>query len=321
MERWRSCAKGRPRDPFAKSRAVSDARTAVVVGANGGMGAAVTRALLQQGYDVAATVSRPDTLDAFLAAFPACSHAVPLDLSDAGAVKAQLTGLVENLPRLDAVVVCAAVAPFAPAETTDFDVFRQTMAINCLSNLAIYQACLPALRRTRGRLLLTGSWSGKVATPMMASYVASKFALEGLADVLRQEASAWGVHIVLIEPGALDTQMMRRSQVSLAATIEALPESDAALYGTLYRQMKYRADEGIANANFTAPEIVAAAVREALEAALPATRYPVGADAMFMLDLAATRSDREIDDFILDMYRSAPLYEIPSANPMASGSA
>jgi NAD(P)-dependent dehydrogenase (short-subunit alcohol dehydrogenase family) len=307
MERWRSCAKRRLRDPFAKSRAVSDARTAVVVGANGGMGAAVTRALLQQGYHVAATVSRPDTLDAFLAAFPACSHAVPLDLSDAGAVKAQLTGLVENLPRLDAVVVCAAVAPFAPAETTDFDVFRQTVEINCLSNLAVYQSCLPALRRSAGRLLLTGSWSGKVATPMMASYVASKFALEGLVDVLRQEASAWGVQVVLIQPGALDTQMMRRSQASLAATIASLPESETALYGKLYRQMKYRADEGIANANFTAPEAVAATVCQALEATHPATRYPVGADAIYMCDMAATRSDREIDDFILDMYRSAPL--------------
>lgn len=307
MERWRSCAKRRLRDPFAKSRAVSDARTAVVVGANGGMGAAVTRALLQQGYDVSATVSRPDTLDAFLAAFPACSHAVPLDLSDAGAVKAQLKGLVENLPRLDAVVVCAAVAPFAPAETTDFDVFRQTVEINCLSNLAVYQSCLPALRRSAGRLLLTGSWSGKVATPMMASYVASKFALEGLVDVLRQEASAWGVQVVLIQPGALDTQMMRRSQASLAATIASLPESETALYGKLYRQMKYRADEGIANANFTAPEAVAATVCQALEATYPATRYPVGADAIYMCDMAATRSDREIDDFILDMYRSAPL--------------
>lgn len=307
MERWRSCAKRRLRDPFAKSRAVSDARTAVVVGANGGMGAAVTRALLQQGYYVAATVSRPDTLDAFLAAFPACSHAVPLDLSDAGAVKAQLTGLVENLPRLDAVVVCAAVAPFAPAETTDFDVFRQTVEINCLSNLAVYQSCLPALRRSAGRLLLTGSWSGKVATPMMASYVASKFALEGLVDVLRQEASAWGVHVVLIQPGALDTQMMRRSQASLAATIASLPESETALYGKLYRQMKYRADEGIANANFTAPEAVAATVCQALEAKHPATRYPVGADAIYMCDMAVSRSDREIDDFILDMYRSAPL--------------
>lgn len=313
MGRWRSCAKRYLRDPITKNRVVSGARTALVVGANGGMGAAVTRALLQQGYDVAATVSRPGTLDAFLGAFPTCSHAAPLDLADAGAVKAQLTALVENLPRLDAVVVCAAVAPFAPAETTDFDIFRQTVEINCLSNLAVYQSCLPALRRTRGRLLLTGSWSGKVATPMMASYVASKFALEGLADVLRQEATAWGVHVVLIQPGALDTQMMRRSQTSLAATIASLSESEAALYGKLYRQMKYRADEGIANANFTTPETVAATVREALEAEHPATRYPVGADATFMCDMAATRSDREIDDFILDMYRSAPLDDIAAS--------
>lgn len=283
-------------------------KTALVIGANGGMGLAVVHALLESSYEVVATVSKPETVISLKEKFPGCSRVYPLDLSDAGQVKARLLDLIARMARLDAVVVCAAVAPFAPAETTCFNTFRQTMEINCLSNLAVYQACLPALRQSGGRLILTGSWSGKVATPMMASYVASKFALEGLADVLRQEADAWGVQVVLIEPGALDTQMMRRSQTSLSAVIAALPKAEAELYGTLYRQMKYRADEGIENANYTAPEAVAAAVLEALQAEFPATRYPVGEDAEFMCKMARTKSDREIDAFILDMYRSAPIH-------------
>lgn len=280
--------------------------TALVIGGNGGMGLSVTRALLTSGYKVGATVSSADTLFAFTKACPDCAAVEVADLARSEDLKTPVERLIRDLGSLDAVIICAAVAPFAPAETTSLDVFRRTMEINCLSNLAIYQVCLPALRRTKGRIILTGSWSGVVATPMMASYVASKFALEGMVDVMRQEAGAWGVEVVLVQPGALDTQMMRRSQASLAKVIAELPADEAALYGRLYRQMKYRADEGLTAQKHTSPDIVASIVVHALKAEKPETRYPVGSDAEFMCDMAGSRTDREIDAFILDMYRTAP---------------
>lgn len=283
------------------------APTALVIGANGGMGQSVTRALLDASYRVGATVSRAEAVSAFAETFSGCAFVEPADLANADALRDQVAKLAERLGSLDAVVICAAVAPFSPAETTGLADFRRTMEINCLSNLAIYQACLPALRKTRGRIVLTSSWSGMVATPIMASYVASKFALEGLTDVMRQEASAWDVDVILLQPGALDTQMMRRSQASLGRIIAELPDQEAALYGMLYRQMKYRADEGLANANYTSPDMVADVVLRALQVEKPGTCYPVGADAAFMCGLAKAKSDRDVDAFILDMYRSAPV--------------
>lgn len=282
-------------------------RNALVIGANGGMGSAVVQILQSAGWDVWATVSRREGIDDFRALFPKCICVEAVDLADADRVLARTEELMLRMTQVDAVIVCAAVAPFAPAEMTPLRDFRQTMEINCVSNLAIYRSSLPWLRKTKGRLVLTGSYSGRIATPVMASYVASKFALEGLCDVMRQEAQAWGVDVVLIQPGALDTQMMRRSQINLARTISELPKVEEDLYGLLYRQMKYRADEGIENSNFTSPRIAAEAVLRALEADAPAARYPVGADAGFMLDMARTKSDREIDQFVLDLYRSAPL--------------
>ncbi len=283
------------------------APAALVIGGNGGMGLSVTKALLKVGYRVGATLSGLEAIGAFAEAFPDCAAREAADLARPEELKAEVEHLIGQLGSLNAVVICAAVAPFAPAETTPFDMFRRTMEINCLSNLAVYQACLPALRRTRGRIILTGSWSGVVATPVMASYVASKFALEGLADVMRQEAGDWGVDVVLMQPGALDTQMMRRSQASLAQVIAALPEDEAALYGRLYRQMKHRADEGLAARKFTAPDILAAMVLHALRVETPEARYPVGEDAEFMCELARSKTDREIDTLILDMYRTAPI--------------
>lgn len=110
-----------------------------------------------------------------------------------------------------------------------------------------------------------------------------------------------------MQPGALDTQMMRRSQAALAEVIASLDAHEASLYGRLYRQMKYRADEGLANASYSSPEIVAEAVLEALRAVRPSSRYPVGRDTELMFELAKAGDDRAVDAFILDMYRSAPL--------------
>lgn len=286
---------------------MSSTRTALLVGANGGMGIAVAHALQDAQYALAATVSRDAAVAPLVATFPQCGIVEPLDLSNAVEVRDRVDAIAARLERLDAVVVCSAVAPCAPAETVAIGEFRRTMEINCTAALAIYQATLPYLRKSRGRLVLTGSYSGKIATPVMAAYVASKFALEGLTDVLRQEALEWGVDVVLIQPGALDTQMMRRTQRNLEHIIANLPPDVEQRYGRLYRQMKYRADEALAKGTYSSPQDAAAAVLRALNDVRPGTRYPVGDDAMFMLEMAATRSDREIDAFILDMYRSAPV--------------
>lgn len=282
-------------------------KTAVVVGANGGAGIAVTRALLAKNYAVWATVSRPEKIADFRSHLPGCRDYIALDLAKADELKAHFSRWLAEIGRVDAVIVCGAVAPFAPAEFTSFDAFRQTMEINCVSNLALYQSSLPFLRETRGRLVLTGSYSGKVATPMMASYVASKFALEGLVDVMRQEAGAWGVEVVLLQPGSIETPMVYRSQATLAQAIENLPSQEASLYGKLYRQMKYRADSAIEARTFTPAQAVADAALHAIEAAVPETRYPVGSDAENLVALSRSKSDREIDELILEIYRSAPV--------------
>lgn len=112
---------------------------------------------------------------------------------------------------------------------------------------------------------------------------------------------------MLIQPGALDTPMMRRTQEDLGHTIANLSADQAERYGDLYRQMKYRADEALANGTYSSPEAAAAGVIEALRENPPSTRYPIGDDARYMLNLAKNSSDREIDDVILDIYRSAPL--------------
>jgi NAD(P)-dependent dehydrogenase (short-subunit alcohol dehydrogenase family) len=279
----------------------------LLLGANGGVGRAVAQALLSREFTVLATVSRPEIVSVLQREVPGCRRVVPLDLSNADLLAPALGRLIDDLPRLDGVVVCAAVSPFAPAEMTALEVFRTTMEINCVSHLAIYQAALPALRLSKGRLVFTGSLSGRVATPMMGAYVASKFALEGLADVMRQEASAWEVEVILLQPGTIDTPILRRSRDALAATVARLEDPERGLYGRLYRQMLYRVNAALEAGGIMPAATVAAVVVEALVCPNPQARYRVGADAEFLIEASRTKSDREIDALVLDIYRSAPV--------------
>jgi NAD(P)-dependent dehydrogenase (short-subunit alcohol dehydrogenase family) len=278
----------------------------LLVSANGGVGLAVARKLIARRYSVIATVSRPEKLDEFRRRIPGCERVMALDLTDDQRIAEVVGEVAAGTPPLDGVIVCAAISPFAPAETTPLAAFRAVMQVNCVSHLQIYQCAMPALRQSRGRIVFIGSVSGRVATPMMAAYCASKFALEGLTDVMRQEARAFGVDVVLLQPGTIDTPIVARSRDSLAAALRDLPEPERALYGTLYAQIKHRVDIALNGHEMMPADLVADALIHALEVARPEARYPIGSEADFLLAASRSKSDRELDDLILGVYQSTP---------------
>src|SRR5882757_3589456 len=126
-------------------------RTALVVGAAGGMGTEITKLLLAKGYAVIATVLDDKEAAQLQAAAPKVGKTVRLDLSNADRVLTELKRLA--IPALDAAVVCAAIGPTGPLETAPLTVLRRTLEINTVAAAAIYQACMPALCAAKGRLI------------------------------------------------------------------------------------------------------------------------------------------------------------------------
>ena len=115
----------------------------------------------------------------------------------------------ENPKRLDAVVNNAGVAGGGPIETVSPDDWRKILETNVIGQFAVTQAVLPRLRESQGRVLFISSVNGRIATPMLGPYSASKFALEAGCDALRIELKAWAIPVVLIEPAQTDTDMWR----------------------------------------------------------------------------------------------------------------
>ena len=120
---------------------------------------------------------------------------------------------------------------------------RRTFDINTLSGVAIYQSVLPMLRKSKGRIVFISSMAGRSAMPFIGAYVASKYALEGIADVMRREAAPQGVHIVLVEPGGIRTGMVANQLKSNAAEMQALSGEARQLYLYLYEGFQRMAQQ------------------------------------------------------------------------------
>jgi len=275
----------------------------LLVGGAGGVGSALLDMLVSRGDRVWTTVLNDHEAGEVTARHGAGVAVRIADLGNADAALETLRALVTPIDRLDAVAVCAAISPLGPVETTPLKLFRRTLEINCVADVAIYQAAIPALRRSKGRMVFISSMAGRAAMPFIGAYVASKYALEGVADVMRREAAAQGVSISVIEPGGIRTGMVEEQLRTVKEMIRNLPPQEDELYGYLHRQFEQLAGASH-HGSASTPEQIAAVVLEALDAQVPETRYIVGEDARQLISLAGSVSDRELDAVFRQMFES-----------------
>jgi NAD(P)-dependent dehydrogenase (short-subunit alcohol dehydrogenase family) len=257
----------------------SGSKTALVTGASGGLGSLVTAALVRDGWRVFATVRDPtrrERLDAALAAVGADASRLTLvaaDLESSSSIgRAVSAALAEVNHALDAVVPCAGVLVSGPFEEAPPDATRRVMEINYFGVVETVRATLPALRNARGRIVLISSDSGFCGTPGLASYTASKFALEGWAESLSDELAPFGVHISLIQSGPF------KSGIYDAA------RSHRGTADSPYARLSDISDRALQALQADAPpaEPVVAAVIRALSVQRPRLRYIVGREAWLL---------------------------------------
>jgi NAD(P)-dependent dehydrogenase (short-subunit alcohol dehydrogenase family) len=200
---------------------------------------------------------------------PAGTNELVFDVTDAEGVSRAAT----QVDSLDALVDNAGIAIAAPLEFLPPDELTRQLDVNVVGQLRVLQAFLPALRSSRGRVVLMGSIGGRSALPFLGAYAMSKFALEAMADALRIELAPFGVQVAIVEPGTIATPIWSKPQ----RTAEELQATAAELYGA--RMAKFRALAAARASRAVPPVEVAKAVEHALSASSPRTRYVVGPDA------------------------------------------
>ena len=199
---------------------MADSKDVVVTGVSTGIGRGTTKVLISKGFRVFGSVRKQADAESLQKEFGDGVVPLIMDITDADAVHQaaqkvgsmigdrNLVGLVNNA----GIVVSGPLLYMRPSE------YRRQLDVNMVSPLVVIQAFAPLLgtdkkrRGPAGRIVTISSSTAKVAVPLLGAYSSSKSGLEGMSDVLRRELMLFGIDVVLIEPGTVNTAMYDKGE-------------------------------------------------------------------------------------------------------------
>ena len=254
----------------------SKSKDVVVTGVSTGIGWGTTKVLVSKGFRVFGSVRKPADADRLQREFGNDFVSLMMDITDADAVHQaaqkvgsligdkNLVGLVNNA----GIVVSGPLLYLRPSE------YRRQLEINMVSPLVVIQAFAPLLGTDKkrqgpaGRIVNITSSVAKVAIPLLGAYSASKFGLEGMSDALRRELMLFGVDVVIIEPGTVNTAMYDKGERQDLSEFEQTEYWEA-----VQNFQKFIVTE--ARTNGLSPERLGEAVHIALSTVKPKARYAI----------------------------------------------
>ena len=229
----------------------------LITGASKGIGRATAELLAAHGYTVFGTSRNPEmhTADGFIL--------LQLDVRDDELVRACVDSVMKRVGRLDVLVNNAGISLSGAIEDASIEDAKALFETNFFGIYRMVKAVLPIMRAQKGgRIINISSLAGMVGVPYLGHYAASKYALEGYSELLRYEVKSCGIHVSLIEPGDIRSDMWI-----------AQPEDTIVDYGDVRERATRIHDHNVHNGQVA--EVVAQAVLRALEAKSPRVRYTV----------------------------------------------
>ena len=267
---------------------------ALITGASSGIGEATAVELMRRGFTVYGAARRVDRMAALA---DRGVHVIEMDVTDDASMTSGVERVLAEQGRIDVLVNNAGYGSYGALEDVPLDEARRQFEVNVFGLARLTQLVLPHMRARRsGRIVNISSIGGKMYEPLGAWYHATKFAVEGLSDSLRVELEPHGVHVIVIEPGAIRTEWGGISAES------ALTRSGDTAYAQQAHQLAKTygvADRPGVGAD---PRVVAVAIGKAVTARRPRTRYAVPTSAKAILLARRLLSDRAFDAVITRAY-------------------
>ena len=261
---------------------------ALITGASSGMGKDFSLRLLQEGYIVYGAARRIERMSEIEAAG---GKILNVDITNDAAMVAAVEQIMREQGRIDVLINNAGYGQFGALEDVPIEAGRRQLEVNLIGPARLTQLCLPHMRaRKAGKIFNISSVGGKFATPLGGWYHASKHALEGYSDSLRNEVSSFGIDVIVIEPGGIETEW------SGIASDEAQRYSGRGAYASIVTKFR---DKQNRIGKYPPASIISDLIVQALKAKRPKTRYHAGKLAGPLLFLRHLLSDRAFDWLIM----------------------
>ena len=269
-------------------------KVALVTGASSGMGKDFCFRLLKAGYVVYGAARRVGAMADIAAAG---GIVLAMDVTDDASMVAGVERILREQGRIDVLVNNAGYGAYGAIEDVPLDEARRQFEVNLFGAARLTQQVLPTMRAQRsGRILNVSSVGGKVYSPLGGWYHATKHALEGFSDCLRFETRSFGIDVVVIEPGGVQSEWS-------AIAMEAVRRySGQSAYAPLAQSWR-----GMDALKLAPPSVISDLVMRAVTARRPKTRYVAGTAARLTLFLRAVLSDRLYDRFLAAVFRAPRL--------------
>lgn len=262
-------------------------KVALITGASSGIGEACVRLFLKHGWRVnAGARERSDLLP--LETLGASIYKI--ELTDESTMRKAVDSILETEGRLDVLINNAGTGVYGPVETVSLERAREQFEVNLFGLARLTQLILPAMREQgSGKIVNLSSVGGKSYTPLGAWYHASKHALEAWSDCLRFETRPFGIDVIIIEPGAIQTEFSGNLVEPMLKCSSGTP------YETMASSMARATERTFQSGKATPPEKVAGVIRKAILAHRPKTRYVTGHLGRTILTARKILPDRLFD--------------------------
>jgi NAD(P)-dependent dehydrogenase (short-subunit alcohol dehydrogenase family) len=279
---------------MAEEVGMTKKKVALVTGSSSGIGYETALLLARNGIATFATMrnmnkSKEITEIARKENLPL--RVLQLDVTDDSSVVNAINNILNEKKSIDVVVNNAGYGLMGSVEDSSLDEIKAQFETNFFGAIRVMKEVIPIMRKQKtGTIVNVSSVAGRIGFPMGSAYVSSKFALEGLSESMVYELKQFGIKIVLIEPGVINTKF---------AFVTPKNASDKK---SSYSQLMNKMEENLFStiSNGTSPKEVAAIILRAITEESSEHRYLVGNDALEFINARKNSTDEEFEKIIVE---------------------
>ncbi|MYL49966.1 SDR family NAD(P)-dependent oxidoreductase [Halobacillus litoralis] len=270
-----------------------DKGVVLITGASSGMGMATAELLLKEGYIVYGAARRLEKMKGLESKG---ARILAMDVTDEQSMVDGVNQIIKEEGRIDVLFNNAGYGSYGAVEDVPLEEAKRQFDVNLFGLSRMTQLVLPHMRKQKsGKIINNSSMGGRIFTPMGAWYHASKHALEGYSDCLRLEVAPFGIDVVVIQPGSIESEWTGIMLENLRKT------SGTSAYKDMTRAFMKMTKNMTGAAS--SPKVIAETVKKAIEAKKPKTRYAAGKYAKPYMFLRKVVPDRMFDRIFHSMMR------------------